>query len=77
MLCRICMVQLQPRKHTLDHADYAAPTRQRELWITQISPANLSALKDLDHEVVTDRTDHADYTDHTDHTNHTDHLSEV
>ena len=24
-------VQTQPRKHTLDEADYAAPTRQHEL----------------------------------------------
>ena len=33
MLCRICVliIQIQPRKHALDHADYIAPTRQREL----------------------------------------------
>ena len=31
MLCRICVVQIQPRKHGLDHADYTVPTRQHEL----------------------------------------------
>ena len=31
MLCRICVVQIQPRKHALDRAGYTAPTRQREL----------------------------------------------
>ena len=31
MLCRICAVQIQPREHVLDHADYAGPTRQHEL----------------------------------------------
>ena len=32
MLCRICIVQMQPRKHVvLDHADYTASTRQYEL----------------------------------------------
>ena len=31
MLCRICAVQIQPRKHVLDHADHTAPTRQHEL----------------------------------------------
>ena len=31
MLCRSCTVQIQPRKHVLDHADYAAPTRQHEV----------------------------------------------
>ena len=31
MLCRICLVQIQSRKHALDHADYTAPTRQHEL----------------------------------------------
>ena len=25
------IVQIQPRKHVLGHADYAAPTRQHEL----------------------------------------------
>ena len=31
MLCRICIVQIQPRKHALDLADYTAPPRQHEL----------------------------------------------
>ena len=31
MLCRICVVQIQPRKYVLDDAGYAAPTRQHEL----------------------------------------------
>ena len=34
-------------------------------WIIQIR--NLSALKDLDHEVGIDHTNHTDHTDHTDH----------
>ena len=33
MLCRICRVQILSRKHVLDHADYTAPTPQRELFI--------------------------------------------
>ena len=44
MLCRICVVQIQPRKHALDRAGYTAPTRQHE----------------LDHTDHTDRTDHTD-----------------
>ena len=34
VICRpgsVCIVQIQPRKHVPDHADYTAPTRQREL----------------------------------------------
>ena len=31
MLCRICIVQIQPRKYVLDHADYEAPTMPHEL----------------------------------------------
>ena len=31
MLCRICVVQIQPRKHALDYAGYTAPTQQHEL----------------------------------------------
>ena len=27
MLCRICTVQVNPRKHAIDHADFTAPTR--------------------------------------------------
>ena len=30
-LCRICIVQIQPRKRILDDARYTAPTRQHEL----------------------------------------------
>ena len=30
MLCRICTVQIQPKKHVLDHADHTAPTRKHE-----------------------------------------------
>ena len=44
MLCRICIVQIQPRKYVLDDADYAAPTRQHE----------------LDHTDHTDHTEHTD-----------------
>ena len=53
MLWRICVVQIQPRKHVLDHADYTAPTRQHELDHTdqEYLPclANLS-----DHELGND-----------------------
>ena len=38
------MVQIQPRKLVLDHADYTAPTRQHE----------------LDHTDHTDHADHTD-----------------
>ena len=31
MLRRVCTVQIQPRKHLLDHAGYTAPTRQHGL----------------------------------------------
>ena len=31
MLCRICVVQIQPRKHALDDAGYTAPVGQHEL----------------------------------------------
>ena len=31
MLCRICTVQIRPRKHLLDHAEDTAPTLQHEL----------------------------------------------
>ena len=45
-------MQIQPKGHALAYADYAAPTRQNEpdhIQIIQIR--NLSALKDLDHEL--------------------------
>ena len=44
MLRRIRRVQIQPRKHVLDRADYKAPTRQGE----------------LDHTDHTDHADHTD-----------------
>ena len=44
----LLIVQIQPRKHGLDHADYTAPTRQH-------------VPDDTDH---TDRTDHTDPIDH-------------
>ena len=31
MLCRICTVHIQSRKHVIDHADCTAPTLQHEL----------------------------------------------
>ena len=31
MLCKICIVQIQPTKYVLDHAGYAARTRQHEI----------------------------------------------
>ena len=31
MLCRVCIAQIQPSEHVLDHADSAAPTQKREL----------------------------------------------
>ena len=48
MLCRICAVQIKPRKHVLvEHAGCTAPTRQHE----------------LDHTDHTEHTDHTDHTD--------------
>ena len=57
MLCRICTVQIHPRKHVRDHAGFTAPTRQHE----------------LDHTDHTHHTHHTDHTDHPHHTHHTDH----
>ena len=34
MLCKICVVQIQPRKRALDHAGYTAATRQHGLGHT-------------------------------------------
>lgn len=42
-LCRNCMVQIQPRKLALGHAQYTGPTRQYELDHTKTG--NRSALK--------------------------------
>ena len=44
------------QEHVLEHADYAAPTRQDELVIIQIR--HLSDLNDLHHEVGIHHTDH-------------------
>ena len=33
-LCRCCIIQIQPRKYVIDHADYTAPRRQHELYHT-------------------------------------------
>ena len=30
-MCGVCIAQIKPRKHVLDYADYAAPTRQHEV----------------------------------------------
>ena len=46
-MCRICIVQIIPRTHVLDHADYTAPTRQHE----------------PEHTDHTDHTDHTNHTD--------------
>ena len=63
MLCRICIVQIQPRKRVLDHADCTAPTRQHELDHTDhtdqqiiqiIQIRNTSSLKDLDQVEIDD-----------------------
>ena len=60
MLCRICTaVQIYPRKHALDRADYTALTRQHELDHTDHTyhtdhtdqECIYLLLKDLDHQV--------------------------
>ncbi|CAN0091037.1 unnamed protein product [Laminaria digitata] len=48
ILCRICTVQIQRRKTSLDLADYTAPAREQELDRTR--SGNRSALKDLDRQ---------------------------
>ena len=45
MLCRICTVQIKPRKHALGHEGSAASTRKHELGNTD----------------RTDHTEHSDY----------------
>ena len=63
---QICVVQIQPRKHALDHAGYTAPTRQHELDHTDHTDHTdqyISSLKDQDQQA---RINHADHTDHTD-----------
>ena len=57
MLCKICIVKIQPRKHVLHHAGYTAPTRQHELDHTDHTDHTdqeyiyLPCLEDLDHEL--------------------------
>ena len=52
VLCSICIIQIEPRKHHApDHADYAAPTLQRELDHTDHTDQDLPDLKDLDHDL--------------------------
>ena len=46
MLCRICVVQVQPKKHVLGRAGYTAPTLQHELDHTD--QECICALIDLD-----------------------------
>ena len=66
MLCRICVVQIEPTKLVLDRADYTALTRQHELDHTdRTDPIDHTdqeciylLLKDLDNEVGVDHTDH-------------------
>ena len=60
MAGRICIVQIQPRKHELVHPNCTAPTRQHELDHTDIQIiqimqiTNIPALKDLDHRLGVD-----------------------
>ena len=54
MVYRVCTIQIQPRKHVLDHADWTAPpgNMSQIIQIIQIIQIrNLSALKDLDHHL--------------------------
>ena len=46
MLCRICIVRVQPRKHVHYHADYSAPTRYHEVD-HDMSGIHLKHLNDL------------------------------
>lgn len=43
----ICVAQVQPTKHGLDHADYTGPVQQREL-LDHTRSENRYAWKDLD-----------------------------
>ena len=43
-------MQIQPRKHVIDHAGHAAPTRQHEPDHTD--QESICPLEDLDHEEV-------------------------
>ena len=55
MLCRICVVHIQPRKRVLDHSDDTAPTPQRELDHTD---QEYMCPEDLDHDVGIDDLSH-------------------
>ena len=52
MLCRICVAQIQPKKHVLDRVDYTAPTRQHELDHTDQKP--ISPERSIDHQAGVD-----------------------
>ena len=62
MLYKICTVQIQPRKHGLDHADYTAPPQKHELLIdhTDQEPTDICPGRQryLDHQLGIDHTDH-------------------
>ena len=83
MLCRICIVQIQPMKHVLHFAHYMAPTRQHELDHTDqeyICPArqiiqirDTSALPGRSYRSGTHLPCLADHTDHDVGIDHTDH----
>lgn len=58
MLCTICVVQVQHKKHVLAPVEYAAPTRQHDGLVdrTWYETEILSALEEtVHHEVGIDR----------------------
>ena len=58
MLCRICTLQIQRRRHALHHADGAAPARQYEvdhiISYHTVQIRDLSPLEHLDHQLGID-----------------------
>ena len=52
MLCRICIVQIDPTKRALDHMRVIRLPLGNMSYIIQIR--NVPALRDLDHEVGSD-----------------------
>ena len=64
-LCRVSIVQIQHRKHVVDHADYMAPSRQRELDHTDnecICPAwQISLAHNFTHVGQIDQIDQIDH----------------
>ena len=90
--CRICSVQIQPRKHVLGHAVCTARARHILSYSRSYKSGIYLALKhldqvrihhtnhlskDLDHQVRIDNTDHLSKDlDHQVKIDHTDHLSE-